>query len=208
MFGISGAELFIILVFGFLIFGPEKLPDIARTVGKGIAKFRSAQEEMNGVLKDSKLYDPNSDEPFKNPIEALDKLAKIQEDKASGATAAEGEAANAVPAAAAAAPEVATDDAAPRKESFSERKARYERERAARRAAQEEAEARAAQDAAAAEAATETEAAPAAVPSSPAPAEVTPAASEPAKVDAPSEPADGGNASSALPSESGAKDGE
>ena len=81
MFGIGGFELFIILVFGFIIFGPEKLPEIARTVGKAIARFRQAQDEMNDVIKATDLYDPNSDEPFKDPMEALDKLAKHQEEK-------------------------------------------------------------------------------------------------------------------------------
>ena len=51
MFGIGGFELFLILLFGFLIFGPEKLPAIAKTVGQAIGKFRKAQEEMSGTLK-------------------------------------------------------------------------------------------------------------------------------------------------------------
>ena len=44
MFGIGGFELFLILLFGFLIFGPDKLPAMAKTLGKAIAKFRNAQE--------------------------------------------------------------------------------------------------------------------------------------------------------------------
>ena len=75
MFGIGGFELFLILLFGFLIFGPDKLPAMAKTLGKAINKFRSAQEEMNKVLK-TEVYDPTSDEPFKNPLEALSKVAE------------------------------------------------------------------------------------------------------------------------------------
>ena len=75
MFGIGGFELFIILVFAFLIFGPDKLPEVAKTVGKAIARFRSAQEEMNSVIKSTDIFDPNDPEqPFKDPVEALDKL--------------------------------------------------------------------------------------------------------------------------------------
>ena len=82
MFGIGGFELFIILVFAFLIFGPDKLPEVAKTVGKAIARFRSAQEEMNSVIKSTDIFDPNDPEqPFKDPVEALDKLAKHQEEK-------------------------------------------------------------------------------------------------------------------------------
>ena len=51
MFGIGGFELFIILLFGFLIFGPDKLPEIAKTVGTAISKFKKAQDEMSAVLK-------------------------------------------------------------------------------------------------------------------------------------------------------------
>ena len=38
MFGIGGFELFLILLFGFLIFGPDKLPAIAKTLGKADRK--------------------------------------------------------------------------------------------------------------------------------------------------------------------------
>ena len=110
MFGIGGFELFLILLFGFLIFGPDKLPAMAKTLGKAIAKFRDAQEEMNKVIK-TEVYDPNSDEPFKNPLDALAKVGEIGKDDKKEAPAASG-----------------------KQESFSERKARYDKERAAKKA--------------------------------------------------------------------------
>lgn len=51
LLGIGGFELFIILLFGFLVFGPDKLPEIARTVGAAINKFKKAQDEMEAVIK-------------------------------------------------------------------------------------------------------------------------------------------------------------
>lgn len=75
MFGIGGFELFLILLFGFLIFGPDKLPAMARTLGKFIAKFRTAQEEMSGVLK-NEVFDPNAEDPFKNPLETFDRATE------------------------------------------------------------------------------------------------------------------------------------
>ena len=105
MFGIGGFELFLILLFGFLVFGPDKLPAIAKTVGKAIGKFRSAQEEMNKVIK-TEVYDPNSDEPFKNPLDALSKISEVGKSEE-------------------------------KTESFSERKAKYDKERAAKKAAEE-----------------------------------------------------------------------
>lgn len=68
MFGLSGFEIAIILLFAFLIFGPDKLPDIARTIGRVVRQFRSAQEQMTNVIK-AEVYDPVKDlEPLVNPF--------------------------------------------------------------------------------------------------------------------------------------------
>lgn len=149
MFGIGGFEFVLILLFAFLIFGPDKLPEIARTVGKGIAKFRAAQEDMNEVLKESKAFDPDAEDPFGDPTETIDKLASTAEKHMRSAAS---EASSAVkskthegvdgpspakPAAKPAAPKPAAPaSASVKNESFTERKARYERERAAKLAAE------------------------------------------------------------------------
>lgn len=71
MFGLGGTEIAIILIFGFLIFGPDKLPGIARTVGRVIRQFRNAQAEVNRVIK-TEVYDPIKDlEPLVNPFAGL-----------------------------------------------------------------------------------------------------------------------------------------
>ncbi len=80
MFGIGGFELFLILLFGFLIFGPDKLPQLAKTIGLAVQKFRSAQDEMNKVVK-TEIYDPMSDKPVKNPLDAIDKDNKQKVEK-------------------------------------------------------------------------------------------------------------------------------
>ena len=49
MFGIGGFEFFLILLFGFLIFGPDKLPEIAKTIGMAVNKFKKAKDEMDDV---------------------------------------------------------------------------------------------------------------------------------------------------------------
>ena len=122
MFGIGGFELFLILLFGFLIFGPDKLPAMAKTLGKAIAKFRSAQDEMNKVIKEEKIFDPDAEDPFKNPLDALEKMGNAAESGAKNVKKAATSTVN------------AAKDA--KQESFSERKARYDRERAARKEAE------------------------------------------------------------------------
>lgn len=45
-FDISGGELLIILLVAFLVFGPQKLPELARKVGRGMNEIRRASDEI------------------------------------------------------------------------------------------------------------------------------------------------------------------
>ena len=179
MFGIGGFELFLILLFGFLLFGPDKLPAMAKTLGKAIGKFRNAQEEMNKVIK-NEVYDPDSDEPFKNPLDVMEKAADAGKKAANGASKAVSSASKAV-----SSHSSSTTAPKPRpagqQESFSERKARYDRERAAKQAADAEKAEAAKQAALAAADAKSTEAA---TPAAAAPASATPAANQSASTEA------------------------
>ena len=60
MFGIGETELVLILLFSFLVFGPDKLPGMGRTLGRALRQFRSAQEGFNKVVQ-SDLLDPAAD---------------------------------------------------------------------------------------------------------------------------------------------------
>ena len=51
MFGIGETELVIIIVFAFLLFGPERLPGMGRTVGRAIRQFRNAQDNLTKVVQ-------------------------------------------------------------------------------------------------------------------------------------------------------------
>lgn len=46
MFGIGIQELAIIFVVALLIFGPKRLPEFARSLGKGLAEFRRASSDL------------------------------------------------------------------------------------------------------------------------------------------------------------------
>ena len=51
MLGLSGTELLLIGVFALIIFGPDKIPGIARTVGKYVRIFKRTQEDMERMVK-------------------------------------------------------------------------------------------------------------------------------------------------------------
>ncbi len=46
MFGIGPVELAVVLVVALLVMGPKKLPQLARTLGKGLAEFRRASNDL------------------------------------------------------------------------------------------------------------------------------------------------------------------
>lgn len=45
-FDISAGELMIILLVAFVVFGPSKIPEIARKIGRGINEVRRASDEI------------------------------------------------------------------------------------------------------------------------------------------------------------------
>ncbi len=73
MFGISGTELVLIAVFVLIIFGPDKIPEIARTVSKAVATFKRVQEDTERLIKaemftaDAVATDADSDSAVSNP---------------------------------------------------------------------------------------------------------------------------------------------
>ena len=158
VFGIGEGELAIIVVFGFLLFGPDKLPQMGRTIGRAIRQFRETQEKMTAVVQ-SEIIDPVS-EAASAPVKP--KKAAVDDDSDADEDAAE----TAAPA---------------KKETFAERRARLAAEKAASESAAEgegaaeEAEAEGPEPAAAgSEAAAAVEPEPAAEPESePEPTEPT-----------------------------------
>lgn len=115
MFGIGEGELAIIVVFGFLLFGPDKLPQMGRTIGRAIRQFRETQEKMTAVVQ-SEIIDPVS-EAASAPVKPK-KAAATDDDSDADEDAAE----TAAPA---------------KKETFAERRARLAAEKAASEAAAE-----------------------------------------------------------------------
>ena len=52
MFGIGFPELLLIMVIGLFIIGPEKLPDIAKTLGKTLAEFKKVVDGVKDSIEE------------------------------------------------------------------------------------------------------------------------------------------------------------
>jgi Tat protein translocase TatB subunit len=53
VFGIGMQELIIILVVALIFIGPKKLPDLAKALGKGVAQFKGAMDDVKGTFDES-----------------------------------------------------------------------------------------------------------------------------------------------------------
>ena len=54
---IGGSELLVILFVVFIFFGPKKLPEIGKSIGKGIREFRSAMKGIQDDIQNSTKLD-------------------------------------------------------------------------------------------------------------------------------------------------------
>src|SRR5271165_1125850 len=71
MFNIGPGELVIILILALVLLGPKRLPEVARTVGKGMRELRRATEDLKGSVESEfyKLEHPESPKPALRPPE-------------------------------------------------------------------------------------------------------------------------------------------
>src|SRR6266542_3465738 len=62
MFNVGPTELMVILVLALIVFGPKKLPEMGKSIGKGLREFRKAQMEIRNEISEG-LRDTPSSQP-------------------------------------------------------------------------------------------------------------------------------------------------
>ncbi|MBR3745614.1 MAG: twin-arginine translocase TatA/TatE family subunit [Selenomonadaceae bacterium] len=78
MFGIGAGEFVVILIVALIVFGPGKLPEVGRAIGKGLREFRKAQAALSQTL--NSIDEPEKKSP---PVETPATVEKSAEKSSS-----------------------------------------------------------------------------------------------------------------------------
>jgi sec-independent protein translocase protein TatB len=68
MFGLSFGEIVIIAVLALLLLGPDRLPDAAKTIGKGLREFRRATDDLKNQIETEIYADARPKPPATPPV--------------------------------------------------------------------------------------------------------------------------------------------
>jgi sec-independent protein translocase protein TatA len=74
MFGLGLPELIVIFVIALVVFGPKKLPDLGKSIGRAMAEFKKAQQDFqDSVQAEMKEVEKTTD------LEGLKKLGRLDD---------------------------------------------------------------------------------------------------------------------------------
>ena len=92
MFGSIGMpDLIVIFVIALIIFGPRKLPELGKSLGKSIAEFKRASNELRNTLEEEIRIDEQRQKttPAPTPVPAVTATAPLSTVDAAGPAPAE-----------------------------------------------------------------------------------------------------------------------
>jgi len=77
MFGIGMPELILILAVALIVLGPKRLPEIARTLGKGLAEFRRTTDELKEEIRE---VEEEIEHPSSSKDELKEEIREVEEE--------------------------------------------------------------------------------------------------------------------------------
>ncbi len=80
MFGIGVPELVLILIIGLVVFGPGKLPEIGKAVGKSLNEFKQATSGLTGDNTPTTVVKAET-KPEEKPVQPKAEAVKPEEKK-------------------------------------------------------------------------------------------------------------------------------
>ena len=91
MFGIGMTEMLIIAGLALVVLGPKKLPDLARSLGKGFAEFKRATNELKSTIEmetraEEERHRAQQSQENKPPTEAMPEQEVAGQSASSGRT--------------------------------------------------------------------------------------------------------------------------
>jgi len=73
-------ELIVIFILALIVFGPRKLPELGKTVGKGLAEFKKASNELKQTWEDEVRLDKEKEEVSEILDEGKETVSEILKD--------------------------------------------------------------------------------------------------------------------------------
>jgi sec-independent protein translocase protein TatA len=80
MGNIGMPELIVIFILALIVFGPRKLPEIGKTIGKGLAEFKKASNELKQTWEDEVRLDKEKEEVSQLLKETSNQASEILKD--------------------------------------------------------------------------------------------------------------------------------